>query len=93
MALDHGYKHAPVLVKEVVQFLRPQAQGIYVDATLGEGGHAEALLRAAALSSRLIGIDRDAEVLGVARQRLEPFGSRVDIVHGHATALRSILDT
>lgn len=93
MAFDHGYKHVPVLVEEVVQYLRPQSDGVYVDATVGEGGHAEALLRASAPGGRLIGIDRDAEVLGVARQRLAPFGSRVSIVHGHAAELRSILDT
>jgi 16S rRNA (cytosine1402-N4)-methyltransferase len=93
MAFDHGYKHVPVLVEEVVQCLRPQSDGVYVDATLGEGGHAEALLRASAPSGRLIGIDRDAEVLEEARQRLAPFGSRVNMVHGHAVELRSILDT
>jgi 16S rRNA (cytosine1402-N4)-methyltransferase len=93
MAFDHGYKHVPVLVKEVVHFLQPQTQRLYVDATLGEGGHAEAVLRATAPGSRLIGIDRDAEVLEVARRRLGPFGSRIDIVHGHAAELRSILDT
>ena len=51
------------------------------------------LLRATAPSGRLIGIDRDAEVLEVARQRLAAFGSRVDIVHGHTAELRNILDT
>jgi 16S rRNA (cytosine1402-N4)-methyltransferase len=93
MDFDQGYKHVPALVGEVVQALRPQAHGVYVDATIGEGGHAEALLRAFGPNGRLIGIDRDAEVLEIARQRLAPFGSRVDIVHGHATELRSILDT
>lgn len=93
MAFDHGYRHVPVLVKEVVQFLQPRTQGVYVDATVGEGGHAEGLLRATTPSGRLIGIDRDAEVLEVARRRLGPFGPRVDLVHGHAAELRSILDT
>jgi 16S rRNA (cytosine1402-N4)-methyltransferase len=93
MALDHGYKHIPVLVQEVVHFLRPRTQGIYVDATLGEGGHAEAVLRVSAPSGRLIGIDRDAEVLAVARRRLASFEARVDLVHGEAASLRSILDT
>jgi 16S rRNA (cytosine1402-N4)-methyltransferase len=93
MDFDQAYKHIPVLVGEVELSLRPQAHAVYVDATLGEGGHAEALLRATAPSGRLIGIDRDAEVLEIARQRLAPFGSRVDIVHGHAAELRNILDT
>jgi 16S rRNA (cytosine1402-N4)-methyltransferase len=87
-----GYKHIPALVEETVQFLRPKAGGVYVDATLGEGGHAEALLRASAPSGRLIGVDRDAEVLEVARRRLTPFEPRVDFVHGHAAELASILN-
>jgi 16S rRNA (cytosine1402-N4)-methyltransferase len=92
MDIDQGYKHIPALVGEVVLSIRPQEQGLYIDATIGEGGHAEALLRATAPSGRLIGIDRDAEVLEIARRRLAPFGSRVDIIHGHAAELRSILD-
>ena len=93
MAIDQDYKHIPALVGEVLLALRPQAQGVYVDATLGEGGHAEAILHASAPSGRLIGIDRDAEVLDIARQRLAFFGSRVSIVHGHAAEVRSILET
>jgi 16S rRNA (cytosine1402-N4)-methyltransferase len=92
MDFDQDYKHIPVLVGEVLLSLRPQAQAVYVDATLGEGGHAEALLRASVPSGRVIGIDRDAEVLEVARQRLASFGSRVELVHGHAAELRNILD-
>jgi 16S rRNA (cytosine1402-N4)-methyltransferase len=92
MDFDQDYKHIPVLVGEVLRSLRPQAQAVYVDATLGEGGHAEALLRASVPSGRVIGIDRDAEVLEVARQRLASFGSRVELVHGHAAELRNILD-
>ena len=92
MDFDQDYKHIPVLVGEVLQSLRPQTQALYVDATLGEGGHAEALLRASVPSGRVIGIDRDAEVLEVARQRLASFGSRVDLVHGHTAELRNILE-
>jgi 16S rRNA (cytosine1402-N4)-methyltransferase len=93
MADDHGYKHIPALAQEVMQFLQPRTQAIYVDATVGEGGHAEVLLRATAASVRMIGIDRDAEVLEQARRRLEPFGPRVVLVHGHAAELRTILNT
>jgi 16S rRNA (cytosine1402-N4)-methyltransferase len=93
MAPDHVYKHVPVLAAEVVQFLAPRAEAIYVDATMGEGGHSEVLLRVSAPSGRVIGIDRDADVLEVARQRLASFGARVHVAHGHAAELRGILDT
>jgi 16S rRNA (cytosine1402-N4)-methyltransferase len=92
MATDHVYKHVPVLAEEVVRFLVPRSEALYVDATLGEGGHSEVLLRASAPSGQVIGIDRDAEVLEVARQRLAPFGARAYITHGHAAELRGILD-
>jgi 16S rRNA (cytosine1402-N4)-methyltransferase len=90
---DRDYKHMPVLVEEVVRAMSPQTHGIYVDATVGEGGHAEALLHALASSSQLIAIDRDAEVLEVARRRLAPFGSRVEFVHAHSTAVADVLAT
>jgi len=86
------YRHTPVLVDEVLAFLSPHPAGIYVDATLGEGGHAEAILHASAPHGRLVGIDRDAEVLAIAQQRLEKFGARAQVIHGHAGAMRSILE-
>ena len=92
MAPHPGYSHTPALLDDVLQWLRPHAAGTYVDATLGEGGHAEALLRTSAPSGRLIGMDRDAEVLGVARSRLAVFSPRVQIVHGHAAEMRRSLD-
>jgi 16S rRNA (cytosine1402-N4)-methyltransferase len=87
------YNHTPVLLEEVVQALRPHPHGVYVDATVGEGGHAEGILRASAPSGRLLGIDRDAEVLERARRRLAAFGTRVDMVHGHSAEIRPILES
>ena len=72
-------RHEPVLVEEVVSFLRPRPDGIYVDATVGLGGHAAALLAAGA--GRLIGIDRDADALAIARRQLESGAARVELVH------------
>jgi 16S rRNA (cytosine1402-N4)-methyltransferase len=92
MDSDRVYKHAPVMVEEIVHFLTPRSGAVYVDATLGEGGHSEVLLRASAPAGQVIGIDRDAEVLEVARRRLASFGARLQIVHGHAAELRGILD-
>ncbi|HET9482259.1 MAG TPA: 16S rRNA (cytosine(1402)-N(4))-methyltransferase, partial [Candidatus Polarisedimenticolia bacterium] len=63
--------HRPVMPDEVAAHLDPGRGGLYVDATVGMGGHSERIL-AASPSARLIGIDRDAESLERARVRLEP---------------------
>lgn len=68
-------RHEPVLVDEVLRFLR-SGDGLYLDATLGDGGHAEALLEAEP-GARLLGTDRDPGSLSFARQRLGRFGARV----------------
>jgi 16S rRNA (cytosine1402-N4)-methyltransferase len=67
-------------LQEVVEWLAPTAPGLLVDATLGLGGHAEALL-AAAPDFRLLGVDRDPEAVATARRRLEPHGRRVTVVN------------
>ena len=81
--------HAPVLVSEVVSFLRPRADGVYVDATVGLGGHASALLSAGA--GRLIGIDRDEAALALARAALAEAGNRVELVHANYRDLARVL--
>jgi 16S rRNA (cytosine1402-N4)-methyltransferase len=68
------------MLQEVMEWLRIKPEGIYVDATLGAGGHSAAI--AARLSSgRLISLDRDAQALAVARERMKEFASRVTFVH------------
>ncbi len=71
-------RHVPVLLRESVAWLAPERGGTFVDCTLGLGGHAEALLEAAA-GVRLLGLDRDAEARALAARRLERFGARVEI--------------
>ena len=71
--------HAPVMVDEVLEQLSPARGGVFVDCTVGLGGHARALLGAGA--SRLIGLDRDRDALAHAAAALEEFGDRVDLVH------------
>ena len=75
--------HIPVLVREVLAYLEPRPGGVYLDCTVGVGGHTEAILQAAGGTIRLIGIDRDPEALAVAAERLQPFGDRVELVHGN----------
>ncbi len=74
--------HIPVLVWEVLAYLEPRRGGVYLDCTVGVGGHAEAILQAAPETARVIGIDRDPEALAVAGERLQPFGDRAELVHG-----------
>ncbi len=74
--------HVPVLRAEVLALLRPGPGGRYLDATVGLGGHAEAILRASEPGGTLLGIDRDAEALELSRRRLAPFGQRVTLVQG-----------
>ena len=69
------------MLKEVVGWLRPRSDGVYVDGTVGEGGHSRAILEAAGPSGRVIGFDRDADALASARETLQPFGDRVMLVH------------
>jgi len=74
-----GELHTPVMLEEVLEWLQIKPGGIYVDATTGAGGHSAAI--AARLSSgRLISLDRDAQALQVARERLNEFASKVSFV-------------
>ncbi len=73
-------RHQPVLAERCVELLRPRPAGVYLDATLGLGGHAELLLAASAPGGRLIGVDRDPAALALARERLEPSRGRLTVV-------------
>jgi 16S rRNA (cytosine1402-N4)-methyltransferase len=68
------------MLDEVLEWLRVKADGIYVDATLGAGGHSAAIAQRLA-SGRLISLDRDAQALDLARERLKIFGAKVTLVH------------
>jgi len=80
----------PVLVSEVAEWLRPERGGFFVDATVGAGGHAASLLERGP-DLRLLGIDRDAAALELARVRLGRFSDRVELVCGNFGDLEEIL--
>ena len=82
--------HVPVMTDEVLRYLRPERGGLFVDCTVGLGGHARALLEAGA--TRLIGLDRDLDALARARDALAPFGDRVRLVHADYRAIDEVLD-
>ncbi|MGH9425460.1 MAG: 16S rRNA (cytosine(1402)-N(4))-methyltransferase RsmH [Terriglobia bacterium] len=72
--------HLPVLLEEVLNFLQPERGGLFVDATIGLGGHTKAIL-SAGKQTEVLGIDRDAEALGRANERLADFRGRYNLVH------------
>ncbi|HEY5014704.1 MAG TPA: 16S rRNA (cytosine(1402)-N(4))-methyltransferase RsmH, partial [Acidimicrobiia bacterium] len=84
------FDHVPVMGREIVELLLPVPTGLVVDATVGGGGHAALLLRARP-DIRLLGIDRDADAVSAARDRLAEFGDRVQVVQGRFGELREIL--
>ena len=85
------FRHLSVLPEEVIEGLKIDPSGIYVDGTLGGGGHAFLVAEKLSRGGRLIGIDRDAEAIEAATKRLEPFIDRVTIVKGNYENAKQIL--
>jgi 16S rRNA (cytosine1402-N4)-methyltransferase len=85
--------HVPVLVKETVEWIHGKDGGIYVDATIGSGGHAVALLETCPGIALLVGIDQDAQAVAIAKKNLAAFHKRAIVAHGNFTTLKTILGT
>lgn len=79
--------HQPVLLKEVMEQMVVRPGGRYLDATLGGGGHAEALLRASGPDGRVLGLDADAEAVERVRARLAEFGDRLVCVQARFSTM------
>ena len=82
--------HEPVMADRVVEGLAVHPGGAYIDCTVGDGGHATAILDAAAPSGRLLGIDADPEATAAARDRLKPYGAAAKVVDGNFMVLESL---
>jgi 16S rRNA (cytosine1402-N4)-methyltransferase len=82
--------HEPVMVPQVLDLLEPSRGGLFVDCTVGLGGHSRALLDAGA--ERILGLDRDPSALTLARETLAAFGDRVELVHADYRDLGRVLD-
>jgi 16S rRNA (cytosine1402-N4)-methyltransferase len=82
--------HEPVMTREVLAFLQPEKGGVFVDCTVGMGGHALALLEAGA--TRVIGLDRDPAALRIAAETLSPYRDRVELVHSDYREITSVLE-
>ena len=83
-------QHEPVMVAEVLDLLAPARGGLFVDCTVGLGGHTRALLEAGA--SRVLGLDRDRRALEIAEGALKPFADRIELVHADYRDIDSVLD-
>ena len=79
MSVDGWSEHEPVLLSETISLLEPRSNGLYLDGTLGGGGHAEAILEASSPDGKLIGLDRDPRAIERSRVRLARFGDRVEL--------------
>lgn len=84
--------HRPVLLRETIELLAAERGGLFVDCTVGLGGHSEAILQASP-GAQVLGIDRDEEALELARQRLALYGSRFRAVHADFRELTRVLAT
>jgi 16S rRNA (cytosine1402-N4)-methyltransferase len=84
---EAGEVHRSVLLEETISFLAPEKGGLFVDATLGMGGHSEAILKASA-DSRVIGIDQDTEAINLAEKRLAIYSDRVSFFHGNFSQIK-----
>ncbi len=85
-----GARHVPVLLDEVRSLLQPERGGIFVDCTLGLGGHSRMLLESGA--TRVIGIDRDTDAIAIAKDTLAAFADRVTFVHADYREVAEVLD-
>lgn len=81
--------HQPVMVAEVLELLAPSRGGLFLDCTVGLGGHSRALLESGA--TRVIGLDRDPAALAYARTTLAPWADRVELVHGDYRGFERVL--
>jgi 16S rRNA (cytosine1402-N4)-methyltransferase len=87
---EKGGSHEPVLLKEVIDWLRPQQGGMFIDCTLGLGGHTEAILESSP-GAKVIGIDQDLEALSAAERRLARFEDRFRGLHANFGELPAVL--
>lgn len=80
--------HRSVLLAECMEFLNPQDNKVYMDGTLGLGGHSEAILKSSSPHGRVIGFDWDGAAIEKSRERLAPFGDRLRIVRRNFSEIR-----
>ena len=87
------FKHIPVLFHEIMDIMAPKPGEVFVDCTLGGGGHSKGFLERISPDGTLIGIDQDTNALAAAKQNLSDYDGRVTYVHSNYSNLDEILST
>ena len=85
-------QHIPVLCDKVVDFLKPRSDGVYIDGTVGLGGHSRAILETSAPNGHVFGIDLDVEGLAIAKSRLNTFRERCSLIKGNFAEMDVLLE-
>lgn len=85
------FKHTSVLLQETIENLKIKPEGIYVDGTLGGGGHASEIAERLKGAGRLIGIDQDADAMEAAGKRLEPYSGHVTLIRDNYCHMKEVL--
>lgn len=83
-------EHVPVLLEEVITVMDPQPGGRYIDATVGDGGHTQALLEHSQTDGQVLGLDQDAAQLTIAKKQLASYGGRVTLVQSRFSGLYKV---
>ena len=86
------YTHRPVLLEECIQGLAIRPDGLYIDGTLGRGGHSEEIVKRLTQGGRLICIDRDSQAIEAGKARLAPWAGQITFLHGNFGDLAQLLD-
>ena len=92
LTMEENYTHDSVLLREVVDLLVTDRDGVYLDGTVGLGGHAEAILQTLSAQGKLLGTDMDPEALERSTERLMPFAGRSRLVRANFRNLGQVLD-
>ena len=90
--VSQTYEHAPVMLKEVLETFEPLKEGLFVDATVGGGGHAHAILEQGP-NRFLIGLDRDPNAVQATKERLRQLAERAEVVHARFDQIASVIDS
>jgi len=91
--MDNGKPvHTPVMMREVLAFINPEPGQTIIDCTVGAGGHAAKILEAITPGGKLIGLDRDAEILAIARETLESVGGNFELHHARFSEAATLPD-